>query len=184
MEDRTLSRKWATSLSTSREQVSSAPGASSVMMRPASKPALPGSTFRDIILKIKMGYFLAANQVVKERCAFPGVCGFVCPVENCASRAAASTEPLGAVSPNPSPSTVLWLFMKSSRARSRTAPARIDGRKVGLWEQALAGLLQQPPSWPRRAPPRWTGSSERRRAGGHEWLSSIPPPIRLPRRKY
>ena len=49
------------------------------------------------ISKIKMGDFLAANQVVKERCIFSGVCGFVCPVEKLCVKNCCITEPLGAV---------------------------------------------------------------------------------------
>jgi glutamate synthase (NADPH/NADH) small chain len=90
------------------------------------------------ISKIKMGDFLAANQVVKERCAFPGVCGFVCPVEKLCVKSCCITEPLGAV-----PIHLLQRFVavyEVEQGGVKTAPARSTGRKVGIVGAGPAGL--------------------------------------------
>ena len=90
------------------------------------------------ISKIKMGDFLAANQVVKERCPFPGVCGFVCPVEKLCVKSCCITEPLGAV-----PINLLQRFVavyEVEQGGVKTAPPRATGRKVGIVGAGPAGL--------------------------------------------
>jgi glutamate synthase (NADPH/NADH) small chain len=90
------------------------------------------------ISKIKMGDFLAANQVVKERCTFPGVCGFVCPVEKLCVKSCCITEPLGAV-----PINLLQRFVavyEVEQGGIKTAAPRPTGRKVGIVGAGPAGL--------------------------------------------
>lgn len=90
------------------------------------------------ISKIKMGDFLAANQVVKERCTFPGVCGFVCPVEKLCVKSCCITEPIGAV-----PINLLQRFVavyEVEQGGVKTAFPRPTGRKVGIVGAGPAGL--------------------------------------------
>ena len=82
------------------------------------------------ISRIKMGDFVAANQVVKERCTLPGVCGFVCPVEKLCVKSCCITEPIGAV-----PINLLQRFVavyEIEQGGVKTASPKPTGGKVGI----------------------------------------------------
>jgi glutamate synthase (NADPH/NADH) small chain len=128
------------------------------------------------ISKIKMGDFLASNQVVKERCTFPGVCGFVCPVEKLCVKSCCITEPLGAV-----PINLLQRFVavyEVEQGGAKTAPARSTGRKVGIVGAGPAGLAAA--SELARKGHRVTVFEAKAEPGG--MMAYSIPPYRLPRK--
>ena len=90
------------------------------------------------IAKIKMGDFIAANQVVKEKCVFSGVCGLVCPVEKLCVRSCCITEPLGAVPINQLQRfAAVYEIEHGGQKFIRAAP---NGKKVGIVGAGPAGL--------------------------------------------
>lgn len=90
------------------------------------------------IAKIKMGDFIAANQVIKERCIFSGVCGLVCPLEKLCVKSCCITEPLGAV-----PINQLQRFVaihELEHGGPKFVPPEPNGKKVGIVGAGPAGL--------------------------------------------
>jgi glutamate synthase (NADPH/NADH) small chain len=90
------------------------------------------------IAKIKMGDFVAANQVVKERCVFSGVCGLVCPVEKLCVKSCCITEPLGAVPINQLQRFVA--FFELEHGSPKFVPPKSNEKKVGIVGAGPAGL--------------------------------------------
>ena len=90
------------------------------------------------IAKIKNGDFITANQVVKEKCIFSGVCGLVCPVEKLCVNSCCITEPLGQV-----PINQLQRFVAAyelEHGGPKYVPPRPNGKKVGIIGAGPAGL--------------------------------------------
>ncbi len=90
------------------------------------------------IAKIKMGDFVAANQVIKQRCIFSAVCGLVCPVEKLCVKHCCITEPLGAV-----PVNQLQRFVaiyELDHGGSKPDSPKPNGKTVGIVGAGPAGL--------------------------------------------
>ena len=90
------------------------------------------------IARIKMADFVAANQVIKEKCIFSGVCGLVCPVEKLCVKSCCITEPLGAV-----PINQLQRFVAAYELEHegpKLVPPEPNGKKVGIVGAGPAGL--------------------------------------------
>lgn len=90
------------------------------------------------IAKIKMADFITANQVVKEKCIFSGVCGLVCPVDKLCVNSCCITEPLGQV-----PINQLQRFVAAyelEHGGPKYVPPRPNGKKVGIIGAGPAGL--------------------------------------------
>jgi glutamate synthase (NADPH/NADH) small chain len=90
------------------------------------------------ISKIKMGDFVAANQVIREKCIFSGVCGFVCPVEKLCVNNCCITEPIGAV-----PIHQLQRFVavyELQHGAPKFIPPKPNDKKVGIVGAGPAGL--------------------------------------------
>lgn len=90
------------------------------------------------IARIKMADFIAANQVIKERCIFSGVCGLVCPVEKLCVKSCCITEPIGAV-----PINQLQRFVavyELEHGGPKFVLPKPNGKKVGIVGAGPAGL--------------------------------------------
>jgi glutamate synthase (NADPH/NADH) small chain len=90
------------------------------------------------IAKIKMGDFIAANQVIKEKCIFSGVCGLVCPVEKLCVHSCCITEPIGSV-----PIPQLQRFVAAyelEQGGPKFVPPKPNGKRVGIVGAGPAGL--------------------------------------------
>jgi glutamate synthase (NADPH) small chain len=90
------------------------------------------------IARIKMGDFISANQIVKEKCVFSGVCGLVCPVEKLCVKSCCITEPIGAV-----PINHLQRFVavyELEHGGPKFVLPKPNGKKVGIVGAGPAGL--------------------------------------------
>ena len=67
---------------------------------PCVKACPVGVDIPRFISRIKMEDFIGANRIIKEKCFFSGVCGYICPVEKLCVQSCCVTEPLGPVKIN------------------------------------------------------------------------------------
>jgi len=92
------------------------------------------------ISRIKMGDFIGANKIIKEKCFFPGVCGYVCPVEKLCVQNCCITEPLGPVKINQLQQFVAEYEIEHKDEIEKILPKKINGKKIGIMGAGPAGL--------------------------------------------
>jgi len=90
--------------------------------------------------RIKMGDFIGANKIIKEKCFFPGVCGYVCPVEKLCVQRCCITEPLGPVKINQLQQFVAEYEIEHKDEVEKVIPEKINGKKIGILGAGPAGL--------------------------------------------
>ncbi|MBA7560888.1 Glutamate synthase [NADPH] small chain [subsurface metagenome] len=90
--------------------------------------------------RIKMGDFIGANKIIKEKCFFSGVCGYVCPVEKLCVQNCCITEPLGPVKINKLQQFVAEYEIEHKDEIEKILPKKMNGKKIGIIGAGPAGL--------------------------------------------
>ncbi|MBA7472153.1 NAD-dependent dihydropyrimidine dehydrogenase subunit PreT [subsurface metagenome] len=90
--------------------------------------------------RIKMGDFIGANKIIKEKCYFSGVCGYVCPAEKLCVQNCCITEPLGPVKINQLQQFVAEYEIEHKDEIEKALPKKINGKKIGILGAGPAGL--------------------------------------------
>lgn len=107
---------------------------------PCVKACPVGVDIPMFISRIKMGDFIGANKIIKEKCFFPGICGYVCPVEKLCVQRCCITEPLGPVKINQLQQFVAEYEMEHKDEIEKVLPKKINGKKIGILGAGPAGL--------------------------------------------
>lgn len=107
---------------------------------PCVKACPVGVDIPMFIGRIKMGDFIGANKIIKEKCFFPGVCGYVCPVEKLCVQKCCITEPLGPVKINKLQQFVAEYEIQHKDEIEKVLPKKINGKKIGILGAGPAGL--------------------------------------------
>ena len=107
---------------------------------PCVKSCPVGVDIPMFIGRIKMGDFIGANKIIKEKCFFPGVCGYVCPVEKLCVQACCVLEPLGPVKINQLQQFVAEYEIEHKDEIEKILPKKMNGKKVGIIGAGPAGL--------------------------------------------
>ena len=107
---------------------------------PCVKACPVGVDIPRFIGRIKMGDFIGANKIIKEKCFFPGVCGYVCPVEKLCVQRCCITEPLGPVKINQLQQFVAEYEIEHKDEVEKVIPEKINGKKIGILGAGPAGL--------------------------------------------
>jgi len=107
---------------------------------PCVKACPVGVDIPMFIGRIKMGDFIGANKIIKEKCFFPGVCGHVCPVEKLCVQRCCVTEPLGPVKISQLQQFVAEYEIEHKDEIEKVLPKKINGKKIGILGAGPAGL--------------------------------------------
>lgn len=107
---------------------------------PCVKACPVGVDIPRFIGRIKMGDFIGANKIIKEKCYFSGVCGYVCPVEKLCVQNCCITEPLGPVKINKLQQFVAEYEIEHKDEIEKVLPKKINGKKIGILGAGPAGL--------------------------------------------
>ncbi len=107
---------------------------------PCVKACPVGVDIPRFIGRIKMGDFIGANKIIKEKCFFPGVCGYVCPVEKLCVQQCCITEPLGPVKINQLQQFVADYEIEHKDEIEKIMPKKMNGKKIGIIGAGPAGL--------------------------------------------
>ncbi len=107
---------------------------------PCVKACPVGVDIPKFIGRIKMGDFIGANKIIKEKCFFPGVCGYVCPVESLCVQGCCITESLGPVKINKLQQFVAEYEIEHKDEIEKVLPEKINGKKIGIIGAGPAGL--------------------------------------------
>ncbi|MBA7535676.1 Glutamate synthase [NADPH] small chain [subsurface metagenome] len=107
---------------------------------PCVKSCPVGVDIPMFIGRIKMGDFIGANKIIKEKCFFPGVCGYVCPVEKLCVQACCVSEPLGSVKINQLQQFVAEYEIEHKDEIEKILPKKMNGKKIGIIGAGPAGL--------------------------------------------
>jgi len=107
---------------------------------PCVKACPVGVDIPRFIGRIKMGDFIGANKIIKEKCFFPGVCGYVCPVEKLCVQRCCITEPLGPVKINQLQQFVAEYEIEHKDEIEKILPKKMNGKKIGIMGAGPAGL--------------------------------------------
>ena len=107
---------------------------------PCVKACPVGVDIPRFIGRIKMGDFIGANKIIKEKCFFPGVCGYVCPVEKLCVQHCCITEPLGPVKINQLQQFVADYEIEHKDEIEKIMPKKMNGKKIGIIGAGPAGL--------------------------------------------
>lgn len=107
---------------------------------PCVKACPVGVDIPQFIGRIKMGDFIGANKIIKEKCFFPGVCGHVCPVEKLCVQRCCVTEPLGPVKINQLQQFVAEYEIEHKDEIEKLLLKKINGKKIGILGAGPAGL--------------------------------------------
>lgn len=107
---------------------------------PCVKACPVGVDVPQFIGRIKMGDFIGANKIIKEKCFFPGVCGYVCPVEKLCVQRCCVTEPLGPVKINQLQQFVAEYEIEHKDEIEKVLLKKINGKKIGILGAGPAGL--------------------------------------------
>jgi len=105
---------------------------------PCVKACPVGVDIPRFIGRIKMGDFIGANQIIKEKCIFSGICGLVCPVEKLCVQNCCITEPIGPVPINQLQQFVAVYELEHSGLKF--APPMQNDKKVAVLGAGPAGL--------------------------------------------
>lgn len=107
---------------------------------PCVKACPVGVDIPQFIGRIKMGDFIGANKIIKEKCFFPGVCGYVCPVEKLCVQKCCVAEPLGPVKINQLQQFVAEYEIEHKDEIEKLLLKKINGKKIGILGAGPAGL--------------------------------------------
>jgi glutamate synthase (NADPH/NADH) small chain len=107
---------------------------------PCVKACPVGVDIPRFIGRIKMGDFIGANKIIKDKCFFPGVCGYVCPVEKLCVQNCCITEPLGPVKINKLQQFVAEYEIEHKDEIEKILPKKMNGKKIGIIGAGPAGL--------------------------------------------
>ena len=107
---------------------------------PCVKACPVGVDIPQFISRIKMGDFIGANKIIKEKCFFPGVCGYVCPVEKLCVQKCCVAEPLGPVKINQLQQFVAEYEIEHKDEIEKLLLKKINGKKIGILGAGPAGL--------------------------------------------
>lgn len=107
---------------------------------PCVKACPVGVDIPRFIGRIKIVDFMGANKIIKEKCFFPGVCGYVCPVEKLCVQRCCITEPLGSVKINQLQQFVAEYEIEHKDEIEKVLPKKINGKKIGILGAGPAGL--------------------------------------------
>jgi len=107
---------------------------------PCVKACPVGVDIPRFISRIKMEDFVGANKIIKEKCYFSGVCGYVCPVEKLCVQNCCITEPLGPVKINKLQQFVAEYEIEHKDEIEKVLPKEINGKKIGILGAGPAGL--------------------------------------------
>jgi glutamate synthase (NADPH/NADH) small chain len=107
---------------------------------PCVKACPVGVDIPRFIGRIKMGDFIGANRIIKEKCFFPGTCGYVCPVEKLCVQSCCITEPLGPVEINQLQRFVAEYEINHKEEIERILPRKMKRNRVGIMGAGPAGL--------------------------------------------
>ena len=107
---------------------------------PCVKACPVGVDIPRFIGRIKMGDFIGANKIIKEKCCFSGICGYVCPVEKLCVQNCCITEPLGPVKINKLQQFVAEYEIQHKDEIEKVLPKKIKGKKIGIIGAGPAGL--------------------------------------------
>jgi len=107
---------------------------------PCVKACPVGVDIPRFIGRIKMGDFIGANKIIKEKCFFPGVCGYVCPVEKLCVQNCCIKEPLGPVKINKLQQFVAEYEIEHKDEVEKVLPKKTNGKKIGIIGAGPAGL--------------------------------------------
>lgn len=107
---------------------------------PCVKACPVGVDIPMFIGRIKMGDFIGANKIIKEKCYFPGVCGYVCPVEKLCVQRCCITELLGPVKINQLQQFVAEYEIEHKDEIEKILPKKMNGKKIGILGAGPAGL--------------------------------------------
>ncbi len=107
---------------------------------PCVKACPVGVDIPMFIGRIKMGDFIGANKIIKEKCFFPGVCGHVCPVEKLCVQRCCVTEPLGPVKISQLQQFVAEYEIEHKDEIEKILPKKMNGKKIGIMGAGPAGL--------------------------------------------
>ena len=106
---------------------------------PCVKACPVGVDIPRFISRIKMEDFIGANRIIKEKCFFSGVCGYICPVEKLCVQNCCVTEPLGPVKINQLQKFVAEYEIDYD-SRIKKALPKMNGKKIGIMGAGPAGL--------------------------------------------
>ena len=106
---------------------------------PCVKACPVGVDIPRFISRIKMEDFIGANRIIKEKCFFSGVCGYICPVEKLCVQSCCVTEPLGPVKINQLQQFVAEYEIEYGSRIKKTLP-KMKGEKIGIIGAGPAGL--------------------------------------------
>jgi glutamate synthase (NADPH/NADH) small chain len=106
---------------------------------PCVKACPVGVDIPRFISRIKMEDFIGANRIIKEKCFFSGVCGYICPVEKLCIQNCCVTEPLGPVKINQLQKFVAEYEIDYD-SRIKKALPKMNGKKIGIMGAGPAGL--------------------------------------------
>jgi len=107
---------------------------------PCVKACPVGVDIPRFIGRIKMEDFIGANKIIKEKCYFPGVCGYVCPVEKLCVQNCCITESLGSVKINKLQQFVAEYEIKHKDEIEKILPKKINGQTIGIIGAGPSGL--------------------------------------------
>lgn len=107
---------------------------------PCVKACPVGVDIPQFIGRIKMGDFIGANKIIKEKCFFPGVCGHVCPVEKLCMQKCCITEALGPVKINQLQQFVAEYEIEHQDEIEKVVAKPANGKKIGVLGAGPAGL--------------------------------------------
>jgi len=107
---------------------------------PCVKACPVGVDIPRFIGRIKIVDFMGANKIIKEKCFFPGVCGYVCPVEKLCVQKCCITEALGSVKINQLQQFVAEYEIEHKDEIERVLPKKINGKKIDILGAGPAGL--------------------------------------------
>jgi len=107
---------------------------------PCVKACPVGVDIPRFIGRIKMGDFIGANRIIKEKCFFPGICGYVCPVEKLCVQSCCITEPLGPVKINQLQRFVAEYEINHKEETKKILSKKMKKNRVGIMGAGPAGL--------------------------------------------
>ena len=107
---------------------------------PCVKACPLGVDIPRFIGRIKMGDFIGANRIIKEKCTFSGICGYVCPVEKLCVESCCITEPLGPVKINQLQRFVAEYDIDQKEDTKKSPPKQVKKNKIGIIGAGPAGL--------------------------------------------
>jgi glutamate synthase (NADPH/NADH) small chain len=107
---------------------------------PCIKACPVGVDIPRFIGRIKIVDFMGANKIIKEKCFFSGVCGYVCPVEKLCVQRCCITEALGPVKINQLQQFVAEYEMEHKDEIEKVLPEKTNGKKIGILGAGPAGL--------------------------------------------